>query len=185
MSNFFWKAWSVVYYSHRFKSFGARTWIRNPLVIKLARQISIGRNSFIRDGARLEIVNRPGVAPGRLTIGDRVSIEQDVHIIACCSVTIDDDVLIAARCTIVDATHPVGIHDSGNRARHFSTEISFVHIGKRVFLGVGVVVLANVRIGDNSIIGANSVVTRDIPPNSVAIGSPARVIRTLTGDEAS
>ena len=106
-------------------------------------------------------------------------MEQGVHIAACDSIIIEDDVLIAAHCTIVDTTHPVGLIDSGNRVKYLSEAPSSVHIGKRVFLGVGVVVLANVHIGDNSIIGANSVVTRNIPANSVAIGSPARVIRSL------
>lgn len=183
MSDFFWKVWSVLFYSRRFKSFGRRTWIRNPLVINNPSQISIGSNTFIRDGARLEVATRPGRAPGRLTIGNRVTIEQDVHIVACDSVVIEDDVALAARCSIVDATHPFGSPGDGNRARHLSGEPSFVHIGKRVFFGVNVTVLPNVRIGDNSFIGANSVVTRDIPPNSVAVGSPARVIRTIDEHE--
>jgi acetyltransferase-like isoleucine patch superfamily enzyme len=50
-----------------------------------------------------------------------------------------------------------------------------------VFLGVNVVVLPNVSIGDNSIIGAGSVVTQSIPANSIAVGAPAKVIKTLAG----
>ena len=52
-------------------------------------------------------------------------------------------------------------------------------IGNNVFIGVGSIVLPNVSIGDNSVIGAGSVVTRDIPSGVVAVGNPARVIKTI------
>ena len=56
-------------------------------------------------------------------------------------------------------------------------------IGKNVFVGVNAIVLPNVRIGDNSIIGAGSVVTKDVPPNVVVAGNPARIIRELPKGE--
>lgn len=52
-------------------------------------------------------------------------------------------------------------------------------IGENVFLGAGCIVMGDVSIGDGSVIGANAVVTKTIPPNSVAVGVPARVIKTL------
>jgi acetyltransferase-like isoleucine patch superfamily enzyme len=55
-----------------------------------------------------------------------------------------------------------------------------VHVGTNVFVGVNSIILHSVTIGDNSVIGAGSVVTKDIPPNVVAVGNPARVIRQLT-----
>jgi acetyltransferase-like isoleucine patch superfamily enzyme len=179
MSDFFWKIWSVLVYARQFGSFGRRTWIRKPLVIHDPKHISIGSGCFIRDGARLEVVSRKGLAPGRIDIGNNVTMEQGVHIVACTSVVIEDEACFAPRCTIVDTTHPIEGAEEGNRARQVSNEPSFVHIGKRVFLGANVVVLTNVRIGENSVIGANSVVTRDIPANSIAVGSPARVIKTI------
>ena len=54
-----------------------------------------------------------------------------------------------------------------------------VHIGRNCWLGAGVIVLPGVTIGDNSVIGAGSVVTKDIPPNVVAVGNPCRVIREI------
>lgn len=53
-------------------------------------------------------------------------------------------------------------------------------IGNKVWLGDNVVVLSGVKIGNNSIIGANSVVTKDIPSFSIAVGSPAKVIKTIS-----
>lgn len=56
-----------------------------------------------------------------------------------------------------------------------------VRIGNNVFVGVNAVILRNVTIGDNCIIGAGAVVTKDVPPCSVAVGNPARIIRTIEG----
>ncbi len=58
-------------------------------------------------------------------------------------------------------------------------------IGRNVTLFAGAVVVGAVRIGDNCIIGANSVVTQDVPDNSTAVGAPARIVRTLSNDEIS
>ncbi|MBQ3129797.1 MAG: hypothetical protein IJC23_02770 [Bacteroidaceae bacterium] len=57
-----------------------------------------------------------------------------------------------------------------------------VRISNNVWLGYGVIVMKGVTIGENSIIGMNSVVTKDIPANSIAAGSPAKVIKQLTND---
>jgi acetyltransferase-like isoleucine patch superfamily enzyme len=179
VSDLWWKIVSVLFFARRFRTFGPRTWIRSPMMIRGARQISIGSNTFIRDDVRLEIVNRPGLPPASISIGSRVTMEQGVHIAACDSIVIEDDVAFAARCTIVDTHHPVGAPGDGNRARVVSDDRSSVHIGRRVFLGANVAVLRNVTIGENSIVGANSVVTRDIPANCVAAGAPARVIRNI------
>lgn len=147
------------------------------MMLRGLRDASVGSNTFIRDFARIETVPRPGVPAPELKIGDRVTMEQGAHIACCDRITIGDDVSFAAHCTIVDTHHP---EDSvGNRARALSSERSFVHIGDRVFLGTNVTVLRNVTIGENSVIGANSVVSRDIPANSVAVGAPARVVRSV------
>lgn len=174
---YYWKLRSRLLTKFRFGHFGRGSWIRRPIAIINGANISIGDDCFIRDGARLEIVNRPGLPTGKLVIGNRVSIEQNAHIIACDEVIIEDDVLIAPRCAIVDTTHPVESSDSSNRSGQIDTARSSVHIGRRVFLGINVVVLPNVTIGENTVVGANSVVTHDLPANCVAVGSPAKVIR--------
>lgn len=178
-STYWWKLCSSLYYRFRFGRLGRGSWLRRPIAIINGRQIEIGEDCFIRDGARLEVVNRPGLPGGKLRIGNRVSIEQGAHIIACDDVVIEDDVCITPRCTIVDTTHSVGEATDGNRASVVDRGRAFVRIRRRAFLGANVVVLPNVTIGENSIIGANSVVTTDIPDDCVAVGAPARVVRRL------
>lgn len=179
LSHVYWLAKSRLYFAPQFGKFGRGSIIRRPLLIANPGGISIGARCSVRDGARLEIVERPGLPLGRLTLGDDVNIEQNVHIAACSSVQIGDFVCIAAGAAIVDTTHPVGLPEDGNRARHIDMGSSHVTIGRRVFIGVNAVILPNVTIGENSIIGAGSVVTADIPANVIAVGSPARVIRDL------
>jgi len=92
------------------------------------------------------------------------------------AVVIGDDCLIAEMVSIRDHDHrfdlslDIPVRDQGFDCRP-------VYIGRNVWLGCKVTVIKGVTIGDNVIVGANSVVTRDIPNNAVAVGAPARVIR--------
>lgn len=90
----------------------------------------------------------------------------------CWLITIGDNVTIAPRVHIL-------CHDASTKLFLNYTKIGRVTIGDNVFIGAESVVLPGVTIGSNVIIGANSTVTHDIPANSVAAGSPARVICTL------
>lgn len=90
----------------------------------------------------------------------------------CWLITIGDNVTIAPRVHIL-------CHDASTKQFLNYTKIGRVTIGDNVFIGAESVVLPGVTIGSNVIIGANSTVTHDIPANSVAAGSPARVICTL------
>lgn len=80
--------------------------------------------------------------------------------------------------TIAPGTH-ILCHDASTKTFLNFTKIGRVSIGDNVFIGAESVVLPGVKIGNNVIVGANSTVTHDIPDNSVAVGSPARVINTL------
>lgn len=90
----------------------------------------------------------------------------------CWLIEIGDDVTLAPRVHIL-------CHDASTKAFMNYTKVGNVIIGNRVFIGAESVVLPGVTIGDDVVIGANSTVTHNIPPNSVAVGSPARVICTL------
>ena len=90
----------------------------------------------------------------------------------CWLIEIGDDVTLAPRVHIL-------CHDASTKTFMNYTKIGNVTIGNRVFIGAESVILPGVTIGDDVVIGANSTVTHDIPTNSVAVGSPARVICTL------
>lgn len=91
-------------------------------------------------------------------------------------VFIGDRVMIGPNVTIATAAHPI---DPSLRARALQYNLP-VHIGSDVWIGAGAIVLPGVTIGDSSVIGAGSVVSRDIPAGVVAVGSPCRVLRPIS-----
>jgi maltose O-acetyltransferase len=92
------------------------------------------------------------------------------------TVTIGDDVQIGPNVQLLTPTHPV---DPGPRRDKWEAARP-ITIGDNVWLGGGVIVCPGVTIGENTVVGAGAIVTKDLPPNVVAVGNPARVIRELT-----
>lgn len=174
---FYWRLKTRLFYSLMFKKLGSGSCIYQPMFISNADCIEIGECVSIRDGVRLEAVRDPFGRTPLLTIGSNTMIEQGVHIVCHNRLTIGRDVAIAARCAIVDVTHSYPNGCSGNIGSNIANDDSFVEIGDGAFLGYGSVILPNVRVGKRAVIGANSVVTCDIPDFSIAAGVPAKVIR--------
>jgi acetyltransferase-like isoleucine patch superfamily enzyme len=176
----------MFWYRLHFRFIGPKTVICKPIFIGNPRYISIGAEVFIRDGARLEAVPLDGEAFPEVRIGNNVSIEQDFHLACCHRITIHDGVTIAARCAVVDITHPYWETSASESLAAFVVAgTKGVTIGRRAFLGIGVTVLPNVDIGEGAVIGAHSVVVTDIPPFAVATGIPAKVIRIWKNSESS
>lgn len=143
-------------------------------------QLDIAPTAELRIGARTQVLQDSWLiadAGARLEIGDDVFISQHVTISG--SVSIGSDTLIAAHVTILDANH---VTDDAHRPIRLQGGVtSPIRIGRDVWIGTGVVVLPGVTIGDHAVIGANSTVTRDVPAWSIAVGSPARVLRMRPG----
>lgn len=173
----YWHIKLQLYYRFMFKSVGQSSVIYRPMLICNAHCIELADHVSIWDGVRLEAVRDPYGRIPRLTIGSNTNIEQDVHIVCHSRVTIGKDVSITGKCAIVDVTHPYQDIREGKIGALITDDDSFVEIGDGAFLGYGAVILPNVRIGKRAVIGANSVVTNDIPDYSVAAGAPAKVIR--------
>jgi maltose O-acetyltransferase len=110
-----------------------------------------------------------------LSIGDNVFVNFNTVILDCASVTIGEGTQMGPGVQLLAADHP-----RDPQARRSLLELARpVSIGSNVWIGAAAVVLPGVSVGDDSIIGAGSVVTRDIPSGAVAVGSPCRVVRTL------
>jgi maltose O-acetyltransferase len=96
------------------------------------------------------------------------------------AITIGDDVQIGPNVQLLTPTHPV---EPGLRRDKWEAAEP-ITIGDNVWLGGGAIVLAGVTIGENTVVGAGAVVTKDLPTNVVAVGNPARVVRTIDGPGA-
>jgi lipopolysaccharide O-acetyltransferase len=156
-------------------SFGAGASIAVPARVAGGVSICVGKDVRVWSYARIEALNaRRGVT--RIEIGDESVIQPFVHIGAVERVRIGRGCLLASRVYITDHDHDFS--DPSNSVVSNGRVIAApVEIGDYVWLGEAVIVLKGVSIGSRSIVGAGSVVTRDIPALTIAAGSPARVIR--------
>lgn len=161
-----------------FGRIGSGSSIGRPLLISRPDRIFIGRNVYIRSGARLEVIQARASRVPVLEIGDDTNLEQNVHIACHSRIRIGNRVSITANCVIVDVNHPLSPGASGRKvADLILDEDAYVEIGDGAVVGTGTVVLPNVRIGEGAFIGAHSVVTSDVPPFAIAVGAPATVRR--------
>ena len=163
--------------------FSSARLVRFPIYIRGRSFIKIGYGLTTGVNVRLDAI-APCGSPPVLHIGKHVQINDSVHIGAIERVVIGDHTLIASRVFISDHNHGnyhIQGYGSGPDIPPASRPLSSkpVHIGRNVWLGEQVCILPGVTIGDGVIVGANSVVTHDIPSNSIAAGNPARLIRVF------
>ncbi len=108
-------------------------------------------------------------------LGNRVYANFNLTLVDDTDIHIGDDVLIGPNVTLTTAGHPV---DPRLRAQAYQFNLP-ITVGRNVWIGANAVVLPGITIGENTVIGAGSVVTKDVPPNVVAVGAPARVLRHI------
>lgn len=150
--------------------------------------VYIGKNCSLKGKKRISIGDfvtiRPGVqiwaGGGVVRIGKSSEIGERCRISIANSLEIGEKVLISPNVYITDCDHEyrnitIPVIDQGIAQRGQT-----VSIGNGSFIGINAVIVGNVRIGRHCVIGANSVVTRDIPDYSVAVGSPAKSIKVLS-----
>lgn len=111
---------------------------------------------------------------GRIILGNHVRLNQGCVVVAHRLVSIGDDSLVGEYASIRDANHSIHAGQLIRLQRH---EGAAVRIGRDVWIGRGACILPGVNIGDGAVIGANSIVTHDVPAGAVAVGSPAKVIK--------
>lgn len=167
-----------------FKKVGNNVFIAYPLSLHGGKYVTIGDNFSCDQRLRLDAYDAflgYNFSP-EITIGNNVSIQKDCHIGAINKIVLGNNVLLASKVYLSDHSHGEvnieAIKLPPSQRKLYSK--GPVIIEDNVWLGEGVVVLPNVTIGENTIVGANSVVTKSIPKNSIAGGNPARIIREIS-----
>ncbi len=158
--------------------------IRNADRIELGEGVKLGAGSVLSaatsypgpwlahpQGAHVEQTFEP-----LLRIGDRVTATGGLHVQAFSEIIIEDDVMFARNVFIADGTHAHTVGDVPYKYQGI-TEVAPIRIGRGAWIGNNVVIMPGVHIGAQAIVGANSVVTSDVPDASIAVGAPARVVQ--------
>ena len=161
----------------------------NPHLIHMGDNVKLGPNSVVRalteyPGSWLEHPQGEHTSQTftpELHIGDRVTATGALQVIAYEHIVIEDDVMFATNVFVCDGLHSTERGDAPYKYQGLH-RIAPIRIGRGAWLGQNVVVMPGVTIGELAVIGSNSVVTKDIPTQSVAVGSPARVIRRWDTD---
>lgn len=172
------------YFKKEFKTFGKGSVI-NPSFLMLvgSQNISIGQNVYI--GSRVQLtawnkVNNLSYHP-TISIGNNTSIGDESQITCINNITIGNGVLTGKKILITDNSH--GLLDNENlntipiKRKMYSK--GPVIIQDNVWIGEKATILPGVTIGEGAIIGANSVVTKDVPAKSLVVGCPAKIVKTL------
>jgi acetyltransferase-like isoleucine patch superfamily enzyme len=161
----------------------------------MSEYLSIGSNVKLgRDVKFSKFINIYGCEIGDETkIGAFVEIQKNAivgkrckissHTFICEGVTIEDNVFIGHNVTFVNDTYPRATTVDGGLQTEKDWKVETTLVKKGASIGSGVTILANVVIGEGALVGAGSVVTKDVPPYGVVVGNPARLVRTLEPEE--
>jgi acetyltransferase-like isoleucine patch superfamily enzyme len=180
MNQLFVRMWRLtrtrVFWSWRFHSFGPRSSVGRCRLLRHPDAISIGHHTSISDDWSLvDLKPSAKAATPKIRIGNYCTILHDFQCNAATSVELQDYVLVAPRVFITDSDHIVDASaEKTTLCPDFRT--APVLIEHNCWLAVNCVVLKGVRIGHHSIIGANAVVTKDVPPFSTVVGVPGKCV---------
>lgn len=170
-----------------FGALGTGSNVRMPSMFHHPERLFIGKDVTIHPYCRIEVITENPHIDGpalpttdaRITVGDRVVINSFTHFGAMATIVLGNDVGIASGVCIEDHHYAYEGASEQRPLKKQPFRVAEVVIEDGVMIGEHATVLAGVRIGANSWIGANAVVTRDIPPYSIAAGVPARVIKRM------
>jgi acetyltransferase-like isoleucine patch superfamily enzyme len=112
------------------------------------------------------------------TVGRRCKISS--HTFVCEGVTIEDNVFIGHGVTFVNDSYPRATTAEGELQTESDWRVETTVVRRGASIGSGATILSSLEIGENSIVGAGSVVTRDVPANTIVAGNPAKVLRSIT-----
>lgn len=184
-----WRACKIFFFTgykaRRFRYLGTNTTLGIHTAYLGERFISIGQDTLIGDYGRLAAnccyKNTLQTFSPEIQIGNNCNIGPQSHITAISAIIIGNNVRTGPRVLITDNAHGESNKEFLDMAPNYRPLYSKgpVIIDDNVWIGEGAMIMPGVRIGKGSIIAANSVVTKDIPPYSVAAGIPAKIIKTM------
>lgn len=145
--------------------------------VQMDRREAMLRQMFaeVGEGCYIESPFYANFGGHHVHLGNNVYTNFNLTLVDDTHIYIGDCTMIGPNVTIATAGHPI---EPGLRSRGLQYNMP-VRIGKNCWLGAGVIVMPGVTIGDNTVIGAGSIVTRDIPSNVVAVGNPCRIMRPV------
>jgi UDP-2-acetamido-3-amino-2,3-dideoxy-glucuronate N-acetyltransferase len=151
----------------------------------IAPDVKLGKNVKIH-----RLVNLYGCDIGDNTkIGAFVEIQKNAkigryckissHTFICEGVTIEDRVFVGHNVTFINDKYPRSTNNSGDLQTEEDWKVEPIIVKRGASIGSGATILCNVTVGENAIVGAGSVVTKDVPPNTIVAGNPARIFRSI------
>lgn len=157
----------------------------NALQQRIASDVRLGRDVKI-----FGFVNLYGCAIGDETkIGTFVEVQKGAkigarckissHTFICEGVTVEDNVFVGHGVTFINDRYPRATNAAGELQSEVDWKCQETFVRRGASIGSGTTLLGGVTIGENAIVGAGSVVTKDVPPNTMVAGNPARVLRTV------
>lgn len=149
------------FYKLLYKTYDLRAWYYSRLMRSCGKKLKLFGPCYIKN-------------PHNLSVGDNVTINDGVYINAYSPITIGNQVSISASAMIVSTT--LDMEKFLTKKEHIGKPI---FIGNNVQIGAGAIILPGLRIADNVIVGAGSVVTKDVGPNCIVVGNPARMLRKI------
>jgi acetyltransferase-like isoleucine patch superfamily enzyme len=157
--------------------------------------VALGNNVTLGKNVKLsKFINMYGCTVGDDTkIGAFVEIQKNAsvganckissHTFICEGVTIEDAVFIGHSVTFVNDSYPRATAGDGQLQTEADWKVEKTLIKKGASIGSGCTILANLTVGEGAIVGAGSVVTKDVPPNAIVAGNPAKFLRYVTDDK--
>jgi acetyltransferase-like isoleucine patch superfamily enzyme len=153
----------------------------------IADDVRLGKNVKLA-----KFINLYGCTIGDNTkIGTFVEIQKNAvvgknckissHTFICEGITIEDNVFIGHNVTFINDKYPRATTQNGKLQTEADWTVETTVVKKGVSIGSGCTILANVSIGENAILGAGSVITKDVPPNTIVAGNPAKILRKIKG----
>jgi acetyltransferase-like isoleucine patch superfamily enzyme len=173
MNRYYKACWffKTIFYRLFFGKIGHRSYIGPPVFLSNAKRIFIGDRVRIFPLSRMEVIG----SNSKIVVHNNVSAGDGLHLVSMGELIIESDVTISANVMITNLDH--SYENYGEHIMNQKNKLSETRVGKNCFIGYGVVILPGTILGDNCIVGANSVIKGCFPDGSVIVGAPGKVVK--------